>query len=79
MSEQKRDIFKWLTIFNTVGILAIGSLIGYIYVANRPSRPQEPKVVKNIDMRPLVEATQYKGAKDPKVNIVIFNSFTWVL
>ena len=76
MAERKTDLIKWLTIFNTVGILVIGSIMGYVYLSLRPSKAQEPQVVKDIDMRPLVEATQYKGANDPKVNIVIFNSFT---
>ncbi|MDH4263099.1 MAG: DsbA family protein [Spirochaetia bacterium] len=76
-SKPKVDIFKWLTIFNTVGVLLLGVFLGYSYLFNgNKQRDPQPRVA-HVDMAPLLEGAQYTGATiNPKVNIVIFNSFT---
>ena len=71
---------KWLTIFNTVAVLSIIVFIGYIYfsmVAGRnPGRQGDQAKAKHVDMTPLLSGAQSMGAQNPKVNIVVFNSFT---
>ena len=73
------NLIKWLTIFNTVAILAIGAMVGYNTFSDKkpaqPNRPQPP-MAKNINMAPLIQGAQTMGSDKARVNIVVFNSFT---
>jgi protein-disulfide isomerase len=80
LPKSKKDIIKWLTIFNSAAILVIVAFLGYMYFfmtpRNQPSRDSDQARVNHVDMGPILEGATYTGALNPKVNIVIFNSFT---
>jgi protein-disulfide isomerase len=71
------NIIKYLTIFNTAAIVLIVGFIGYMnFNTKPPAKPAPQQVVKNINMTPLIDGATSMGSKDPRVNVVVFNSFT---
>lgn len=79
-SEKTSNLLKWLTIFNTLSVLIIGAFIGYVYFfmvapAKRGNNADQAKV-QHVDMAPLLIGAPAIGSKNPKVDIVVFNSFT---
>jgi len=74
------DVFKWLTVFNTIAIIFLSIFIAFSYFSGRNGngRPSDDSdsAGRKIDMKPVVDGARYTGADKPKVSIVVFNSFT---
>jgi len=76
--KSKIDIFKWLTIFNTVAVFSIIAFLGYMFFISRkaPSADAQQAQAKQIDMGQLTQGAPFSGPENAKVSIVMFNSFT---